>query len=349
MHVASRWLLVALSCLWTMSARNALATEPSVEGVSSRAARNAATQSIPLAGLKSNVRAMVASVLDNPSYFRRMPTQQIDCDPQMLTFLVRNPEVMVNIWDMMGITKVTTNRTSPFSFQADDGVGTLCDCSLIYSNDQVHIYFGTGSYSGSMTPRKVTGRCVCVLYTQDRTQVAGEPSVVGTMDVFLKLDNFGADLLTRTLGPFVGKTADYNFVETARFIAQIYEVCRSSPATAQNLVMKMDRVDQSVRQEFAGVAARVAIRSSQESSPQPSSFEEDDLPDHDLFSVKQSDPVPLTRSSFEIDRNIEPQPMPVWSMNDSSNTKVNQELNYYSGFAAPSSIKPEKLNVYMRR
>ncbi len=190
-----------------------------------------------------------------------MPTQTIDCDPELFRFVVRYPEVLVNIWDVMGITKVEIKRTGPFTFTADDSVGTVCTCDLIYGNDQLHIYYGTGAYKGSMTPRQVTGRCVCILHSTSGQKSDGSPIVTGTMDVFLKLDNLGADLLTRTLGPFVGKTADYNFIESAKFISQISEVCENNPEGAQQLISKLQKVNPEVRDEFSRIAAKVGSAS----------------------------------------------------------------------------------------
>lgn len=239
------------------------AMEPALEGVSSREVRLQAARSLPLSRFSGQTQKALRDVVNNPSFFRRMPSQEIACDPQMLQFLVRRPEVLVNIWDLMGITKVSADRLSNTSFVADDGVGTQCRCDLVFSNKQMHVYYGSGDYSGSMTPRRVKGRCVCILHTREQPSKHGPPVVIGTMDVFLKLDNFGADILTRTLAPFVGQTADHNFVETAKFVGQISQLCVSSPAAMQGLAMRLGNVDDSVRQEFAGLAARIAATNSQ--------------------------------------------------------------------------------------
>jgi hypothetical protein len=234
------------------------AADPIPEGVSSRDARLSATRTIPYQRLTPQASELVRDVVENPSYFRRMPTQQIECNPDMFTFLVRRPEVMVNIWELMGITQVTTRRTSPLTFLANDGVGTTAKCDLIYGDEHLHIYYGVGNYDGTMAPRKLTGRCVCVLRSQSKKNVEGEDIVAGTMDVFLKLDNLGADLITRTLGSLVSKTADYNFVETARFMSQVSQICVYNPAAAQGLATQLSNVDGAVRQEFAAIAAKIA-------------------------------------------------------------------------------------------
>ncbi len=259
MRTALLLLLVAtVPVLACCAARVCFAEEPVPEGISSREAKTSATRMIPFQRLNPNATELVRDVVNNPSFFRRMPPQEIDCNPEMFTFLVRRPEVMVNIWELMGITQVSTKRTSPYSFLANDGVGTTAKCDLIYGDENLHIYYGTGNYDGSMTPRKMTGRCVCILQSRTSHDQLGASTVAGTMDVFLKLDNFGADLLTRTLGPLVSKTADANFVETAKFMSQISQICANNPAAAQGLAEQLENVDRTVRQEFATIASKIA-------------------------------------------------------------------------------------------
>jgi hypothetical protein len=267
-------LMAAISLTFAFPPSEIRAESP--QGNSSRAARSDAVRSIPISRLPRNLQGSVREVVEKPSFFRRMPTQQIECDPEVFRFLVRRPEVMVNIWQIMGITNVSAERVSPFAFVANDGVGTQCRCDLIFATDNIHIYFGEGDYDGSMTPRGVTGNCVCVLRTQNAQNSAGETVVRGTMDVFLKLDNFGADILAKSVAPFVGKTADFNFVETAKFISQISQVCVLSPMGAKTLASKLTNVQPTVQQEFARVVARVAARrmnsiygTSPSATPQP--------------------------------------------------------------------------------
>lgn len=323
--------------------RSSAAELASPEGVSSREVRQQAARGVPLHKLHPNISQEVQAVLENPSYFRRMPTQQIACDPQMFKFLVRRPEVMVNIWEVMGITKVTAKRTSPSSFMADDGLGTICKCDLVYSDNNLHVYVGSGSYEGTMVPRKVTGRCVSLLRTVDQPRGGGDQAIIGTMDVFLKVDNLGADLLTRSIGPFVGKTADYNFIETAKFISQISQVCQTNPSAAQALVMRLDRIDDGTRREFAEIVTRIASASADQ--------------DYQL-QLSRVDPEP---SSLAAPQTVQPpQPLhiqPSWSaaaktshdrgaVHDAHDDLALQD---YGSHATPAAIAPRKSNIFMRR
>ncbi len=323
------------------------------EGVSTREARQQATRGVPFDRLNPNLSGEVREVLEKPSYFRRMPSQQISCDPQMFTFLVRRPEVMVNIWEVMGITKVKAKRTSPSSFMADDGVGTACKCDLIFSDNNLHIYFGNGVYEGSMSPRKVTGRCVCLLRTENQTTNPDAPNISGTMDVFLKVDNFGADLLTRTIGPFVGKTADYNFVETSKFISQISNICQTNPSAAQALVMRLDRVDDATRREFAEIVTQLASQRADQDSrqfvdayqrqaalPREPQASELTLENQQLVSA----PGVATHLNLS---DSQVMLLPPRQSQSPRSQPAQQTLE--SLLPAPAAIAPHKANIYMRR
>ncbi len=338
------------------------AAEPfATDTASSRETQVDATRRISMQQLNREAQSLVNDVVDKPSFFRRMPTQNIDCDPQMFQHLVRYPEVLVNIWDVMGITKVQVNRTGPYTFTADDGMGTTCKCDLVFGSEKVHIYYGTGAYKGNMAPRQITGRCVCVLYSSTAQSPSGRPMINGSMDVFLKLDNFGADLLTRTLSPLVGKTADYNFVESAKFLAQISQVCERNPGGAQILASKLTKVQPPIRDEFARIAHRIGSEAVNSSYlPQLASMGPDGTK-LTSKSAREAGPLPQpTRETFS-DSTIDPnnqlnlQRVPPMTLSDSSSSS--DSLPYATGtavqsgtsFARPTSIAPAKANIYMRR
>lgn len=237
----------------------ACAIEPWLRDPASSSATEAnAVERIPFQRLKGQAQENIRSVVERPSYFRRLPTQTVQCDPDLFILLVRNPEIIVNIWDLMGITKVEVQRIAPYVFTGTDGAGTTCRCELLYGTSDIHVYYGTGTYSGALAARDIDGRCVCVLHSSTTSDPDGRPMVTVSMDVFMKLDNFGADLLTRTLAPLVGKTADYNFIESAKFVSQLNELCLENPMAAAQLAQRLDRVDPAVRTRFSQVVANIA-------------------------------------------------------------------------------------------
>jgi hypothetical protein len=228
------------------------------EGTSSREAREQAVQRIPFKQLTPQANQRLRTVVDSSSYFRRMPTEQLDCDPEMFAFLVRNPEVIVNIWDVMGVTKVALNRTGPYQLSGQDGAGTSSQMDLVYGTDSMHIYFASGSYKGSLWARELTGRCVVVLQNKPVRLPDGKQGLSASMDVFMKLDNMGADLIVKTLGPLVGKTADFNFTECAAFVSQISQTAEKNPYGIQQLAKRLTNIDPKIQAQFVDTAQTIS-------------------------------------------------------------------------------------------
>ena len=93
-------------------------TRPSsLEASTSDAARQDAIKLIPMERLAPEDRAKVNSVLSNVSVFRRMPVKVVDCDPDMYLFLVHHPDVVVNIWEVLKLSKLQLRQIEEDQFQ----------------------------------------------------------------------------------------------------------------------------------------------------------------------------------------------------------------------------------------
>ena len=68
--------------------------------------RDAAVRSIPFDQMTPETRAKLWPILSRPDIYRRLPVVSIDCDPDLYLHMIRHPEVVVNIWHLMGITQV---------------------------------------------------------------------------------------------------------------------------------------------------------------------------------------------------------------------------------------------------
>jgi hypothetical protein len=220
--------------------------------------RSDALAAIPYERLTSAAAREIREIADRPTLFRRLPTQAIDCDPKMFVFLVRHPEVLVGIWDRMEVSTLQTQRVGPYQLTADDRAGTQCTIDLVYGDAKTHVYVGRGVYTGTMAPRPITGSGVFVLrsnYSGD-----GDKAVTGTLDCFIQMDNLGADLIARTLSSVIGKTADHNFTETARFMSQVSAASERNPSGMRDLALELPQVDTTVRQGFAETIIDLARR-----------------------------------------------------------------------------------------
>lgn len=227
------------------------------KATTSRSAREQAIREIPFQRLTPEAKQRIRSVVDKPSMFRRMPINVVQCDPNLHRFLVRHPEVIVNIWQLMGITKVECRRVGPYTVDAKDGVGTVTKVELVYGDKNTHLIYCEGEYEGPLFRRPLTGRCVLLLKS-DYDQTDGQRwSVTDRLAIFLQVDHVGVDVFTRTLHPLLGKSADINFVESTNFLERISRTSEDNGPGMQRLSERLDNVDEDVRKKFAELTSLV--------------------------------------------------------------------------------------------
>lgn len=207
--------------------------------------------SLPTDRLTKTATSQIAEIARNPSLYRRLNAQTVNCDEEMFLFLVRKPEAMIGLWDLMGITNVRSHRVSPFKFAANDGSGTRCEVDLLYGDRHLHVYVAKGIYDGQYTQKPLRGRGLFILRSKYHTDAKGSTTVTGTLQCYVKLDSLGADLLARSFGGLIGKSADHNFAETAGFMGQVYQASQRNPDGMLEMVDAMPQVDPSTRTEFA--------------------------------------------------------------------------------------------------
>lgn len=222
--------------------------------------RNEAINSIPFDQLTEATQAKLWGVVSQPSIYRQLPVTVIESDPDMHVFLVRYPEVIINMWQLMGVTKVQIQRTGDYTFQASDGAGTVCDVQLVYGDQNTHVYYAEGSYEGALLRKLIRGSCVMVLKSDYRRTEDQDVFVTDRLDMFVQLDNVGAEILAKTLHPLVGKSADHNFTESTRFLSQVSQAAETRAAGLQHLAGRLSNIGEPVRDRFVQIATEVNHR-----------------------------------------------------------------------------------------
>lgn len=234
------------------------------KATSSREARREAIQAIPWDKLDPQSQAQVSSVVSRTTIFRRMPTRAIQCDPELYLFLVRHPDVVVNIWEVLGISQLKLRQTGNDTFQVADGVGTLSTMKFLYHSHDTHLIYADGRYDGPLFTKPVRGRGVLLLRTAYVREPDGRYRITSRLDSFLQLDPGGAELLTKTFQPLVGRVADNNFVQTTAFLGSLSRTAEVNTQGVARLAGRLGNVEPAVRNEFAAIAARVAVRAKEE-------------------------------------------------------------------------------------
>jgi len=239
------WLVAAVG----LCAARPVAAQPAIS-IFDRQPRQAAIEAIPFDKLTEAAQAKLWKVVSKPSLYRQLPVTVIEADPDLYLTLVRYPEVVVNMWQIMGVTKVDVGRTGPFSFDAEDGAGTVCKVDLIYGDRNTHVFYAEGTYEGKLLKNLIGGKCVMVLQSKYARTQDKEVYVTSRLDMFVQLDNVGAELIARTLHPLVGKAADHNFTESMKFLGQVSHAAAKKTKGLQRLSTKLTNIDDDVREKF---------------------------------------------------------------------------------------------------
>ena len=223
----------------------------------SQAARKEAIGSIPIDELSREDARRVANVVNNAAIYRRLPTKTIECDPNLYLFLARYPDVIVGIWDLMGISNVNLQRTGERTFQASDNKGTLCSVELLNTTNNRQLYYAEGKYEGPLFQGPIKAGCVILLSSKYTRDSSGRVFVVAQVDTFIEIERTGLKLLAKTVQPLIGKAADYNFTETITFVERLSEVSADNPAGVGRMAAKLEHVDADIRNRFVAITEKI--------------------------------------------------------------------------------------------
>ena len=233
------------------------------KGTTSGAARKSALACIPLKKLDEEARAKVDLVLSETSVFRRLPIRVVQCDPDMYLFLVRHPDIVVNIWEIMGICQVTVRQVDENKFTVVDKTGTRGTAEFLYSSPTTHIIYVEGVFEGAPLTIPARGRTLLVLKSGYVLEPDGRYYVTSRMDAFVQIEHGGIELLTRTFQPVVGRVVDINFLQTAGFLGSLSRTAEVDMRGMERLADKLTNVQPEVRHKFVQLSTQVARRAAQ--------------------------------------------------------------------------------------
>tara|TARA_R110002072_G_scaffold13481_3_gene56994 strand:- start:66849 stop:67868 length:1020 start_codon:yes stop_codon:yes gene_type:complete len=238
-------------------------------GSSSRSTLHDALERLPLDELTGEQRRRVNEVLENRSMFRRLPAISIDADPEVYNHLTHNPESVVGIWRVLGISKFTMQQTGPTEWYGDAGDGSTGTIDVLSRSPNRHLLLCTGKYKSPLLARPIEATAVMHLQTQ---YVQGEdlqPKVVHGLDLFVMFPSNTVDTVARVIAPVSHLIADRNFRELSLFVRFMNVAMERQPGWVEQTIQRIDGIDREQRIELMKVSARVfvAAQNRRESNP----------------------------------------------------------------------------------
>lgn len=245
------------------------AAGPETEATSSRDARQDALRRLARTELTHEARSKVSGVLRATTIYRRLPSQVIECDPSLYVFLVEHPDLVVNIWEALGISEVQVEQVGERTYAANDKAGTQGRMEFLHATPQMHVVYAEGTYEGPLFGRAINGKSLLLLETRYFRNTSGRHFIRCRMDAFLHVENVGVGVLAKTLQPWVGVSADNNFRETAAFLAGVSRAAEVNHAGMQKVADKLTNVAPADREQFVSLTEQLAIRAALAQTPQP--------------------------------------------------------------------------------
>jgi hypothetical protein len=219
--------------------------------------RQDALRTIPLSKLTPQGRTLAQGIINDTTVFRRLPTQQFECDADLYAFMLDYPELVINMWEVMGVTKVRLTKIGPTSWNLDDGNGTTGKIHILYRSPSQHVIYAEGNYVGSMVPRSIRGRClVGIRHAQGRT-ADGRSVMQCRLDSFVQMDSLGIELIAKTFHTALGNIADHNLKEITGFVSSVHEAAETAPENLERITAKCGRVPDRTKHEFLTIADRI--------------------------------------------------------------------------------------------
>ncbi|MBN2294789.1 MAG: hypothetical protein JXM70_20335 [Pirellulales bacterium] len=230
------------------------------KATTSSAAKESAIRSIPLEKLDEKDREKISALLSGSHIFRRMPIYVGPCNPQLYLFLVRHPDVVVGIWEELGISKLRMKQVGPLKYQTQESNGTMGTSEFIYRDDGTHLIWVEGIFDNPLLTKPVRGTSLLILRTGYVREENGQNYITSRLDSFTHIDNVGVEFITRTLQPLMGKVVDENFMQTTAFVSSLSRTAEVNPRGVRRLAGKLHRVRPEVRKEFGRLAGEIAVK-----------------------------------------------------------------------------------------
>jgi hypothetical protein len=218
---------------------------------------------MPLDRIAEPQRKAIEPCLRAATLYRRLPVETVTCDADLLDFALAKPEAIVDIWRVLGISRLTLDPVGPRQWRLSDGYGTVGVLRLVHQERQgrggLLVFHGRGAYTGPLSPKNLTGSCVLLVrHGPAMPAVDGRQRQIVQIDTFLDMDGVGLEIVTRTLQPLIVRSAASNLHEICLFMSTLSDSARTNPEGVAQLAGRLQQTDAADRQTLATIARRAA-------------------------------------------------------------------------------------------
>ncbi len=231
-------------------------------GSSSRAARQEAIKALPLDRIPKPHQQLIAQCIRETTLYRHLPPQTFSCDNALLDFSFHKPEAIVDIWRMLGITRLSLDPAGSKQWRFSDGYGTVGGVRLVHEEHHgkngLLVFHGRGAYTGSLAPRVLTGSCVILVqYSPVGRNTISQSLQKVEIDAFVDMDGAGLEIVTRTLQPLIVRSAAVNLHEICVFMSNFSGAAETNPEGVIRMVKRLPRTGEEEKTKLVAITRAV--------------------------------------------------------------------------------------------
>jgi len=227
-------------------------------GTAGRDSWRSTLEGLPAHRMNAEDRGLIEHFKRSTTLHRRMPVETIHCSNALLEFVLTKPETLVDVWRVLGISRVSLDPMGPGRWRLEDGYGTDGTVRLMLQEKSptgtTMIFHGRGGYSGPMAPKPLTGSCLIVVRHQEAV-VAGRTAQHLEVEAFLDVDGLGLEIVTRTLQPLIARSAATNVHEICLFVDQLAHAAIRNPSGMAVLAEQLPRTAAADRRMLSALAS----------------------------------------------------------------------------------------------
>jgi len=217
-----------------------------------------ALEALPVERMTARERQVVEHFHRGTTLHRRLPAETIRCQQALLEFVLFKPETLVDVWRVLGISRVSLDPAGPGRWRLSDGYGTAGTVRLLHHErgpaGGLLVFHGRGGYTGPLAPKPLTGACLLVV-RHEPVVADGGPAQRVEVEAFLEVDGLGLEIVTRTLQPLIVRSAAANVHEICLFLSQFSVAAGRNPAGMTRLAEQLPRTGPADRRMLVALAA----------------------------------------------------------------------------------------------
>lgn len=209
------------------------------QGTSDRATREQALKRLKTLQMTPSGRQTADRVVGDLSLFRQVPEVRFEMDPDTYDYFLGHPDVVVSMWESLGISGIVLREVKPYQYRMDNPDGTACDIYYLRRSKEANVIYCEGEFKSPFLRKPIAATGVVCLYSKVEPQRDGTTFVKHQADAFIAFPNTAVETAAKLISPVSNYIADRNFQEISLFMHTISLTMARHPGWMQEQLKQM--------------------------------------------------------------------------------------------------------------